>query len=183
MKNLLLALVAFAAIAPLADAATPVKKTSKNPALAQTWSGNAKTYEGKKVTTYAIEHGELGGVSSDSPYAVVPLTTGTANGEAGDEIAVVVPTAQLQGFISSLAAKKAGKGGAFGGKVQYATVSGTFVTLKGEPALVIGEVTEAVKAIKPSELLATQRAAGGAAQEAPAEESASAAKPDKKKKK
>ncbi len=183
MKRPVFVLFAAMALAPFAaEAATPVKKPSKNPALAQTWVANAKTYEGKKVTTSVIEYSDLGSVSSDAPYAIVPIVTGTPGGEAGDEIAAVVPTARLRSFVESLGSKKVGKGGSFGAKVQYASVTGTFVTLGGEPALVIGEVSDAVKAIKPSALLAEQRAAGATSGEKPAEEPAAPAGKKEKKK-
>ena len=157
MKTILLALVAMLAFAPLHAASKKAAKASKDPALAETWAADAKTYEGKKVTTYVIDLGDIGEVSSDVAYAVVPVATGTSGGETGAEIPLLVPPAKLKGLITTLAPKRAGKGGAFGGKVTYAPLTATFVTIQGEPALVFGDVTEAAKKTKPSDLIAAQR--------------------------
>lgn len=180
-KVLPLLFVALCLGASPAGAATSAKKASKNPAFARTWAADSKAYEGKKVTTSVLEYGDTGMISSESSHAVVPMTTGSATGESGDEIPVVVPTSRLKEFLESCKPIQIGKAGAFGAKVRYPSITGTFVTLQGEPALVIGEVNDAVKAIKPSKLLAAQRAAD-TSEKAPAEEPAPAAKPDKKKK-
>jgi hypothetical protein len=160
MKTITVALVTLLAIAPLHAASK--KKAPKDPALAETWAADAKAYEGKKITTYVMDLGDIGEVSSDAAYAVVPVATGTSGGEAGAEIPMLVPTAKLKGLINTLAPKRAGKAGAFGGKVTYAPLTATFVTIQGEPALVFGDVTEAAKKTKPSELLAAQRPAEAA---------------------
>lgn len=160
MKTHLLALAALLAFAP---AHAQSKKPVHDPALAQTWIADAKAYEGKKITTYVIAIGDTGEVSPDAPYAVVSVTTGTAAGKAGEDIPVLVQPAKLKGFFASLAPKRTGKPGAFGAKIAYAPLTATFVTLQGEPALVVGEVTSETRKTKPSALSDSQHPAKPAA--------------------
>lgn len=165
MKIILPILAALVAFAPLH--ADSKKKTAKgkNPALADTWAADTKTYEGKKVTTTVLEIGDFGGVSSDSSHAIVPVITGTAAGDPGAEIPVIVPTAKLKAFIAGIEPKKQGGGGSFGGKVKYATLSATFSMIQGEPTLVYGDdLATAAKAGKPSDLLKAQLEAAKSAE-------------------
>lgn len=154
MKKLSLLLVVAAL------SATPVwaakKKPSKDPAHAETWVADPKTYEGKKVTTSVIEIGGMGMISTASKYAVIPITTGSASGQSGDPVNVIVATSKAEAFVKSLEPKRVKTGGVFGSKAVYTAITGTFVILQGEPALVIDEVKPELKAIKPSALLAKQ---------------------------
>lgn len=172
-KHTLILCAAALALVPLEAAK---KKPSKDPAHAEAWVANPKAFDGKKVTTYAYEAGDMGMVLSTASFAIVPLATCNAGGQPGDVIPVVVPTAKAQAFVKSLA-PKSGKGGTFGSKRIYAPVTGTFTLLQGEPALVLDAVTDEVKKIKPSALLAKQHDPKQGQEEAPEKPAEPAPKP------
>lgn len=156
MKRIgILALAALAALCPLEAASN--KKKSRDPAHAATWAENPKTYEGKKVASFAFEVGDFGQIASDSTYCAVPVTTCNAKGQAGDEIIVILPSAKAQEWIASITPKANGKAGAFGKKVTHAPLNGTYVKLNGESALLIGELNDEVKKITPGKLLESQK--------------------------
>lgn len=154
MKKLSLLLVASSLLATPAWAAK--KKLSKDPAHAEAWVADPKTYEGKKVTTSVVAVGDIGMISTASKYAVIPVVTGTSGGISGDTVNVLVATTKAEAFVKSLEPKRVKGGGAFGSKTAYTAITGTFLILQGEPALVIDEVKPEVKAVKPSALLAKQ---------------------------
>lgn len=150
----ILFLTALTAICTLE--ASSKKKKSRDPAHAATWAENPKTYEGKKVASFAFEIGDFGQISSENTYCAIPVTTCNAAGVANDEIIVIIPTAKAKEWVESLA-PKAVKGSAFGKKMTYAPLTGLFVKLNGENALVIGDLNDEVKKITPSKLVENQK--------------------------
>ena len=161
MSPVRLILAAALTLSLSATAATGSKKASKDPAFAATWSADAKTMSGKKVTTCVLTVGEVGAVSGDAAYAIVPVTTGNTRGEEGGEILAVIPAKDLTDFIAKATKVTQGKISKFGSKVTYTPTTGTLATFDGELTFVVGPVPTKL-AKKPSELLADQQAAASA---------------------
>ena len=156
MRTALLALALFAA--SLA-AAAPRPTAKKGDAMAaDSWRATATTFEGKAVKTGVLDLSEPGLVSGDALVAAVKILSGNDKDETGGEIIVLMPLDRFQDFVANFSQRQLGsKRGGFGALSKAKTVSGTFVTIKGEGALLFGLDAKQAKALgKPSEILATQ---------------------------
>ncbi len=156
----------LAVVLALGPAHAVTAKKSKDTAFALTWTQNAKTYAGKKVTTVILEVEDPGAIAEDAPCAAVKVVTGNARGEAGGDIIALMPAKDLGAFIQKVNAVTKGKSGGFGAKISYPTHTPTFTTIEGEPVLVFGD-TPKTGGKKPSELLAAQQAAAQTPTETP----------------
>lgn len=141
-----------------ADAA-PRPAAKKGDAMAaDTWRASAAAFEGKTVKTNALEVAEPGLVSGDALVAAVKIVSGNDKDETGGELIVLLPPDRFQDFVANFSQRQLGSNRAgFGALSKAKTVSGTFVTIKGEGALLFGLEPKDTKALpKPSEVLAAQ---------------------------
>lgn len=141
--------------APAPGAAERIK--APDAMFARTWAANAAGLLGKSVETCVQEVGEIGGVTSNSPFAVVPLTTGNARGESGGEILALVPLPRMQNFVEKALAA-IGKWTVFGERNNPTVTSGTLANVEGELVLVVDGASTDTRGRKPSAILAEQRA-------------------------
>lgn len=169
--------------------AAALKKAAKDNTCAENWKANAKTLGGKKVTTRILEVGEMGLIASDAPYAVIPVSTCDKSGGFGGDLLALIPVKDVEGFAKKVGPQKSGQKGAFGEKITYPEIKGTFAVIEGEPVLVLMPTVPATKT-KPSETLAAQLAAQPSGEtaapaetktSAPAKETKGDAKKDAKK--
>lgn len=146
--------------------AAPAKKVSKDPAFADTWAANAKTYAGKKITTSILEMGEIGAIPGNAPCAVLSVSTGNTKGEEGGPVLILLPAKDVEAFVKNATKAKKAPAGSFGAKITYPVVTGTYAVVEGEGVLVVGE-TPKLGGKKPTELLDSQRAAGAGEKASP----------------
>ena len=145
-------------VAILANAANrPVAKKG-DPLAADTWRASPANFEGKAVKTHSLEVNEPGLVSGDAPVAAVKILTGNDKDEVGGEIIVLMPLAKFTDFVANFSQRQIGaKRSGFGALSIAKTVAGTYVTIKGEGALLYGlDPKETSGLSKPSELFAAQ---------------------------
>lgn len=135
-------------------------KPSTDPAFATTWVRLSSEVLGKEVTTFAVDMGELGTVTSADPCVVVSIMTGNAKGEKGGDVLVLVPFAQAQQFVERISQSSVAGRSKFGDRQRYPEVKGTLATVGGELVIVIGGAAPDLRGKKPSELLAAQRDRG-----------------------
>jgi hypothetical protein len=162
MRTALLALALFAA--SLA-AAAPRPTAKKGDAMAaDSWRATATTFEGKAVKTGVLDLTEPGLVSGDALVAAVKILSGNDKDETGGEVIVLMPLDRFQDFVANFSQRQLGsKRGGFGALSKAKTVSGTFVTIKGEGALLFGLDAKEAKALgKPSEFNVAKVGAAGA---------------------
>jgi len=156
MRSIFLLCALCAALSALA---APRPAAKKGDAMAaDSWRAAAASFEGKTVKTNALEVGEPGLVSGDAPAAAVKILSGNDKDETGGELIVLMPPDRFQDFVANFSQRQLGSNrGGFGALSKAKTVSGTFVTIKGEGALLFGLDPKDAKALpKPSELLAAQ---------------------------
>lgn len=125
---------------------------------ADSWRAMATTFEGKAVKTNALEVHNPGLVSGDAPAAAVKILSGNDKDETGGEIIVLMPLDRFQDFVVHFSQRQLGSNrGGFGALSKAKMVSGTFLTIKGEGALLFGLDAKEAKALgQPSEILAAQ---------------------------
>ena len=156
MRSIFLLCTLCAALSALA---APRPTAKKGDAMAaDSWRAAAASFEGKAVKTNALEVGEPGLVSGDAPAAAVKILSGNDKDETGGELIVLMPPDRFQDFVANFSQRQLGSNrGGFGALSKAKTVSGTFVTIKGEGTLLFGLDPKDAKALpKPSELLAAQ---------------------------
>lgn len=167
MKNRILAFacVLLAALVPAAVFAAPKKKSAGDADItcADVWAKKAKDYDGKTVKTYVLEVRAAGSVAEDAAAAVVPVKTGGKNKAAGGDIFVIVPVEEFSSFCQKYQPEGESENTAFGGKINYRTLSGTFTQLEGENVLLFKVKADALKDFSPQKALDTQRDSAGAA--------------------
>lgn len=150
-------LVAFLSLALSVCAAQAASsKKSKDTAFADTWTQNAKTYTGKKVTTVILDITDPGAIAENAPCAAIKVATGNTHGDAGGEIIALMPAKDVQSFVKKVNAVSKGAGGNFGSKINYPTHTPTFTTIEGENVIVFGDIPK-LEGKKPSEILANQQ--------------------------
>ena len=151
-----LALALLTAVSAVAASRPAAKKG--DPMAADTWRAAAATFEGKAVKTNVLEVGDPGLVAGDAPAAAVRIVTGNDKDETGGEVTVLMPPDRFQDFVANFSQRQLGANRAgFGALSKAKTLNATFVTLKGEGALLYGLDAKDAKALgKPSEILAAQ---------------------------
>ncbi len=154
-----LALLAVALLTGTLAWAAPRSAAKKGDAMAaDSWRAAATSFEGKAVKTNALELQNPGLVSGDAPAAAVKILSGNDKDETGGEVIVLMPPDRFQDFVANFSQRQLGSNrGGFGALSKAKTVNGTFVTIKGEGALLFGLDAKQAKALgKPSEILAAQ---------------------------
>ncbi|MEY4271562.1 MAG: hypothetical protein RL250_428 [Verrucomicrobiota bacterium] len=138
-------------------AATPTARKG-DPFAADTWRATPAAFEGKPVKTAVLGVEEPGLVASDAPAAAVRILSGNEKDEAGGAIVVLLPPEKFPGFVANVSARQLGSNrGGFGALSKAKVVAGTYVTVKGEGALLVELDPKVAKDLgKPSELLAAQ---------------------------
>lgn len=154
----LLSTLLACSLATLASAANRPAAKKGDPLAADTWRATPTQFEGKAVKTNSLEVSEPGLVSGDAPVAAVKILTGNDKDEVGGEIIVLMPPAQFTEFVANFSQRQLGaKRSGFGALSMAKTVAGTYLTIKGEGALLYGlDAKEAKGLSKPSELFAAQ---------------------------
>ena len=168
MKKRILAFacVVLAALVPVAVFAAPKKKSASGDAditCADVWAKKAKDYDGKTVKTYVLEVRSAGRVAEDAVAAVVPVKTGGKNKAAGGDVFVIVPVGEFSSFCKKYQPEGESENSAFGGKINFQTLSGTFTQLDGENVLLFKVKADDLKDFSPQKALDTQRDSAGAA--------------------
>lgn len=143
MKNSLLAVLAFVALACVPAFAAPKQSPAEtSPAL---WAKKAKQFAGKQVYTYVEEIGAAGYATSDAPFVVVPVKTATESGKSNGRILVLIPFASFEKFGEAYAPKHEKGGSTFGKKAELKKLSGIFTIHKKTPVLLVGLPIQALK--------------------------------------
>jgi hypothetical protein len=153
------ALLAFAVFTASLAVAAPRPTAKKGDAMAaDSWRAAGTTFEGKSVKTGVLGLSNPGLVSGDAPAAAVKIVSGNDKDETGGEVIVLMPLDRFQDFVANFSQRQLGSNrGGFGALSKAKTVNGTFVTIKGEGALLFGLDAKEAKALgKPSDILAAQ---------------------------